>query len=265
MTLTNLQGAFSDFLRDRPNALRDRVRGGPHADIDTLLGIYRSAYTIRLVKILQDDFDRLRKFAGDALFDRIAKEYLAAHPSIFFSVRWIGGGLADFLAGTGPWRNDPELVQLARLEWAQTMAFDAADAPLATREELVSVPPVNWPDLTLSPHASVQLLAISPDIFALWQALGRDEPAGEKPARFAPDVPHLVWRTGLDVKLRELEPDEADAWAAAIEGEPFAAICERLCDHVPVDRAALRAAELLDRWITTGMVGRIDFTPTMSS
>jgi hypothetical protein len=264
MPLTGLQREFADFLRDRPNAIRERVRGGPHASVETLLGIYHNAYAIRLIKILREEFARLRKFLGDAAFDRLAKAYLAEHPSKYFSVRWLGIDVAAFLAARDPWRANPELAQLAQLEWAQAMAFDAADAPLARREDLTAVPPADWPGLKLTPHASVQILSVSPDLFALWQALGRDEKIGERPAHFAPDAPHLVWRLGLDVKLRPLETDEAEAWNAAIAGEPFAELCERLAAHVGADRAAVRAAELLDRWISTGMIGRIEFTPSMS-
>ncbi len=265
MTLGGLQIQFSDFLRDRSDEIRARVRGGPHADVDTLLGIYRNAYTIRLVKILRDDFDRLHRFAGDAMFDRLATDCLAAHPSRSFSVRGIGAFLPDFLAGSDPWRNNPELAQLAGLEWAQVMAFDAADAPLAQRADLTSIAPADWPCLTFAPHASVQRVVVSPDIYALWQSLGRDEAPGVRPAQFAPDAPHLVWRLGLDVKLRPLEPDEAEALDVAIAGKNFSAICELLGNRVGFDRASLRAAELLDRWVTSGMIGEIGVMPTGSA
>jgi hypothetical protein len=265
MTLAMLQNRFSDFLRDRSDDVRKQVRGGPNAGVDTMLGIYRNAYTIRLIKILRGDFSRLHRLAGDATFDRFAAAYLAAHPSTSFSVRWVGAGLADFLAAQEPWRRNPELAQLARLEWAQIMAFDAADAPLARREDLASVAPADWPNLVFAPHASVQVLAISPDIFAMWQALGGDEALGVRPTRFAADTLHLVWRLGLDVKLRPLEPDEADAFAAAIAGKNFAAICERLAEHVGEERAAMRAVELLARWIDSGTIGRIEIMPTQSN
>lgn len=265
MTLAMLQGRFSDYLRRRSDDVRSQVQGGPHEGVDTMLGIYRNAYAIRLVKILRGDFGRLHRLVGDATFDRIAEDYLAARPSTSFSVRWVGAGLADFLATHETRRRNPELVQLARLEWAQIMAFDAADAPLLRRDDLASVAPADWPNLVFVPHASVQVLAISPDVFALWQALGNDEPVGPKPEQLATDAPHLVWRAGLDVKLRPLEPDEADAFAAAIAGESFAGICERLANHVGDDRAALRAAELLDRWTTGGMIGRIEGTSTGSA
>lgn len=265
MTLVTLQNRFADYLRRRSDDVRLQVRSGPHESLDTMLGIYRNAYSIRLVKILRGDFSRLHRLVGDTAFDRIAEDYLDARPSTSFSVRWVGAGLADFLAAHETGLRNPELAQLARLEWAQIMAFDAADAPLAVRNDLASVAPADWPHLVFVPHASVQVLTISPDVFVLWQALGEDRPVGSRPASFAPDTPHLVWRLGLDVKLRPLEPDEADAFAAAIAGENFAGICELLAGFVGNDRAALRAAELLDRWTTSGMIGRIEGTSTGSA
>ncbi len=263
MTLARLQNDFADFLRDRSDAVRSHLRGGPHADLDTMLGIYRNAYTLRLTGILRSDYSRLNKLAGDETFNRIAAAYLAAHPSTFFSVRWVGAALPGFLAATEPWRRNPELAQLAQLEWAQVMAFDATDKPLAVRDDVATVAPDDWPGLSFVPHASVQVLSISPDIHALWQALG-GEPIGARPARFAADAPHLVWRLGLDVKLRPLETDEAVALEAAIAGESYAAICERLAGQVGDERAAMRAAELLARWIDNGMIGRVNVTPTQS-
>ena len=265
MTLATLQSRFLNYLRARSDDVRAQVRGGPKAGVDTMLGIYRNAYAIRLIKILRGDFSRLHRLVGDAMFDRLAGDYLAAQPSTSFSVRWVGAGLPDFLAAHETWRRNPELAQLARLEWAQIMAFDAADVPLARREDLAPIAPADWPNLVFAPHASVQVLAISPDIFAMWQVLGGDEALGARPTRFAADTPHLVWRLGLDVKLRPLEPDEAEAFAAAIAGENFAAICERLADFVGFERAAARAAELLDRWLNAGMIGEIRVMPTGSA
>ncbi|MEX2296222.1 MAG: DNA-binding domain-containing protein [Dongiaceae bacterium] len=264
-SLAHLQRNFADFLRDRPNKIRAQVTGGPNAGLDTLLGIYRNAYTARLVGILRDEFAKLRSLIGDREFDRIAHGYLAAHPSKYFSVRWIGIDLADFLTVAEPWRADTALAQIARIEWAQTMAFDAADRPLVLRADLTTIPPTGWPGLILTLHPSVQILSVSPDIFAIWNRLAQGEEAGAKPAAIAPEAPHLVWRIGLDVKLRPAEPDEADALDAVAAGLTFADICERLSDHVGADRAAFRAAELLERWVSMEMIGRIEFSPDMSS
>jgi hypothetical protein len=263
--LAHLQRDFADFLQDRPSAIRDRIKGGPHADLDTLLGIYRNAYTGRLVGILREEYPKLRLLVGDRSFDDLAHAYLAAHPSTYFSVRWIGRELTDFLATAEPWRKDPGLAQIAHIEWAETMAFDAADRPLVARADLAAVPPTAWPGLVLTLHPSVNRIAVSPDIFAIWNRLANEEPAGSPPAMPACESPHLVWRIGFDVKLRAAERDEAAALDALANGENFAGICERLAEHVGPGRAAFRAAELLERWVSTEMIGRIAFSPDMSS
>lgn len=263
--LRNLQGTFADFLLGRASDIAARVQGGPHADARTLLGIYRNAYRIRLVKVLREDFKRLRRFLGDAVFDRMAAAYLTACPSRSFSVRWLGDRLPDFLATTDPWALDRAITQLAQIEWAQSMAFDAADEPLLARETLASVAPGDWPSLVLALHPSVQILSISPDIFVAWQQLGSDDASiGERPAALAPDAPLLVWRLGLDVKLRPLETDEADMLEGIVAGEPFAALCERIAAHVGTERAAWRTAELLERFVAAGMLGSANVARTGS-
>jgi hypothetical protein len=262
--LAHLQRDFADFLRDRSSTIRERIKGGPHADLDTLLGIYRNAYTGRLVGILREEFAKLRLLAGDRIFDDLAHAYLAAHPSTYFSVRWIGRDLAGFLATADPWQKDPGLAQIARIEWAETMAFDAADRPLVARDDLAAIPPTGWPSLILTLHASVQRVSISPEVFEIWKRLSSDEPVGPKPDEIGPYETHLVWRIGLDVKLRPLEADEADAIEAVAAGRTFAEICEVLAARVGADRAAYRAAELLERWVSTETIGRIDYTQDMS-
>jgi hypothetical protein len=72
-----------------------------------------------------------------------------------------------------------------------------------------------------------------------WRALALDAVPGVP--RRVPGV-ILVWRDGVSVFHRALDPVEAELLAAADEGFAFASMCERLGD-------AAQAARLLHRWL----------------
>ena len=83
------------------------------ADRQTLLGVYRDAYALRLIEVLTNDYPGLLAMTGPADFDRMARAYIAAHPSHHPSVRWFGARLADFLAGTAPYSGLAAAAEMA--------------------------------------------------------------------------------------------------------------------------------------------------------
>src|SRR4029078_260172 len=90
MRLPRLQRAFADYVLSGTETIREWVRPSSKADIDTLLAVYRHAYSARLVEVLGNDFPGLKALAGAEPFDSLARAYIAAHPSRGFSVRTAG-------------------------------------------------------------------------------------------------------------------------------------------------------------------------------
>jgi hypothetical protein len=259
--LNPLQRAFSAYLLSGSEEIRAEIRPSAKADLGVLLDVYRNAYSSRLVEVLANDFPGLRALVGAAEFEWLARAYIAAHPSRGFSVRTVGGALAEFLAGTDPWARRPALADMAAFEWALAAAFDAADAEPVRIEDLASVPPAAWPGLVFAIHPSVRRLALATDAPEAWKA--RNE--GRRPEPPAPRAADwLVWRQGLEVKFRPLEPDESAALSEATAGEDFSRICERLAEHGPDDQAAFRAAGLIRVWIEAGLIAGIDGSAPLS-
>jgi hypothetical protein len=97
------------------------------------LEIYNRQYWFRLRDCFYDDYPGLRAVLGDKPFERLADEYLAKNPSRSFTLRNLGSRLVKFLVAnpklTAP--HSEVVLDLARLEWAHTEAFDnAAEPPL---------------------------------------------------------------------------------------------------------------------------------------
>lgn len=240
------QLAFDAAVREGASAaalLAPRVSGEP-----VLLGIYAHGYVARLANALRDNHEVLARALGDAAFDALAEAYVRAHPSSFSSIRWFGGALAHFMDAHDELVPHPAFADLARMDWALRDAFDAADAQALQRESLARLPAHEWPAMRFAAHPSVRLVPLQWSVEAAWRAL-RDAPEGEEPALAEPQALRhdlLVWRQGLETRWRSLSDHEAPLLRAALDGEPFAMLCERAPDASVV-------AGLLGQWISQGL------------
>ena len=92
------------------------------------LQIYNQQYWWRLLGSLAEDFRGLRAVLGDRKFDRLAVAYIDGCPSQSWTLRNLGARLDQFLA-THPELTAPRsrlALDVARVEWARTVAFDGA-------------------------------------------------------------------------------------------------------------------------------------------
>lgn len=257
MKLLNLQTEFQDHLiRPERTAILQHIAGTAQADAETRLGIYAEAYRLRLIEALDTDFPVLHALLGDDEFERMARAYIDAHPSRHFSIRWFGQHLSDFLRATPPYREHPAVGEMAAFEWTMTLAFDAADDPLLALDAMAAVPPASWPDLRFTAHASLHRLDLSWNVPAVWKAhaAGEDVHAPEKNPH---PIAWVLWRQDLTTYFRSLEVDEAWALDALIAGQPFADLCQGLCEWIDAQHVAAHAAGLLKNWIGDGMIAAV--------
>ena len=234
--------------------LRD-ARGVPGAE---RLEVYANAYFGRIRDVLADSYPALRSSLGAALFHDLVTAYLIWHPPRHPSIRRVGDALPGFLArgdGGEPFRRRaPYAPDLAELERARLDAFDAADAPVLGREALARVEPERWAELRLRFAPSLRLLRLAWPVDRLWAASERGEPAPE----IAPAERALcVWRRDERVLHRSADAVEAVCLAAALAGEPFGALCERIAGPHGEDAAPALAAGLLAGWLDGGLVTAI--------
>jgi len=102
------------------------------------LEIYNRVYWFRILSSLADDFPGLRAVVGQENFDKILHAYLTELPSQSFTLRNIGSRLEAWLRRHPEYTPGQERMALdmVRLEWADIEAFDAAEFPKLTEEEL---------------------------------------------------------------------------------------------------------------------------------
>lgn len=223
----------------------------------TQLSVYKHAYRTRLCEVLTADYPAVAMAVGDARFEQLCSEYIDAYPSCFFSLRDFGRYLPECLAGKceqqEEYREMPWLVELARFEWTLGQAFDAADAPVFTEQQMAAVAPHEWPGLSFVFHPSVQRLDLEWNVPEIWRALTADPPVPVEAERDTAS-PWLVWREQLVTRFRSLQDDERRALDAARVGASFHELCEELAALIDETQVPLRAAALLKGWIAQGLI-----------
>jgi hypothetical protein len=257
MDLPRSERAFQDGLLGRSQDILPAVRGNARETAETMFGIYRNAYWSRLAEALGNDFPGLKALMGDRAFDRMARAYLAKHPSRHPSIRWAGGRLATFLAEQAPYRDDPWFADMARFDWALAHAFDAADAPAAGLADLAGVPAEFWGGIRLAFHPTLDAFRIVTPVDEARPRLIEDaDLVVDRAARC--DRGLMAWRIDLDVKFRAIDLLEFAALQAVRDGGTFGDLCELVARGIDSESAPLRAAQILQGWLEWGLVARIE-------
>lgn len=179
---------------------------GPLAGLQGLQ-IYHHAYRARLAEVLADSYPKCVRYLGQALFDALAASYIARHVPQQRNLGCYGADFAAHLQAEYP--HNPELADLAGLEWALRSVFDTADAPAWTAHAVAE----QGGDACLAQPApllpSAHWLSVRSNALAIWQAIDAD--AAVPPAsRSAQALSVLVWRKGLQPHFCSFEAAEAD-------------------------------------------------------
>jgi hypothetical protein len=105
------------------------------------LEIYNRQYWFRVRQCFYEDYPGLRAILGGKKFERLAGAYLAKFPSQSFTLRNLGSRLVQFLEAE-PGLTAPHqglALDMARLEWAHTEAFDNKAVPPLKTGDLIGL------------------------------------------------------------------------------------------------------------------------------
>jgi hypothetical protein len=120
------------------------------------LEIYNRMYWFRLIDCFYDDNPGLRAALGERRFLRLAEAYLAKRPSRSFTLRNLCDRLEPFILAEPRWTAPRTALaaDIARFEWAQTVAFDEAARPVLTAADFAGTPPARL-RLGLQPYVTL--------------------------------------------------------------------------------------------------------------
>lgn len=254
MSLAALQQEFMAQVFDEARPLPV----GWSARMDAGLAIYRSAYRARLIGVLRDTFPKTAQWVGGDAFEQAAAHHLITHPPTGWTLDLAGANFAETLADL--FAGDPDVPELAWLEWSMHLAFTAPDAdPLdaagfaAATDEFTDD---DWAAMRVAFVPSLHCHSVSHDCAALWNALAVDEPPVSAPALPEP-LGCLVWREGLAPVFKLTSAEELQCLTGLMQGASFGDICSRLADISSPDEASHRIGIMLGNWLSLGLIHSI--------
>ncbi len=229
------------------------------------LEIYNRQYWFRLLDCLYEDYSGLRAVLGDTRFQRLAIAYLTKYPSASSTLRDLGSRLAAFLTEEPEWTRPHRALclDMARLEWAQIVAFDGPARRATTLKRLGGIPP-DRVFLRLQPYITLLDLAYPVDGVVL-RILRKDGKlrseasnameSSARPARrsIAGGISRsrtqlLVHRQNNSVYFKKLTAPEYALLHALENGASLAAACEGLAG---LRSAAKVTAQDVQAWFQT--------------
>jgi hypothetical protein len=253
LELRELQRDMQRHLLGDDSRVTGAIVDAPPLPAAQRLAIYRNAYQVRLIDALHETYPVLHGLLGDEMWIELGRAFVAAHPSVFRSIRWYGSELPQFIAAHPPFSDEPILSEVAQLEWTLSEVFDATDAEPLLRVALAAVDPAAWSALKFQFHPSLRRLELTWNTAAVWKAMNADE-TPPRPAAAAAAVPWLLWRRDLQNYFRSMEGVEAAALDSACRGCNFGEICEALSKLLPEEEIPAAAAALLGTWADSGLI-----------
>jgi hypothetical protein len=245
MSLLELQRQFRAHLLDDASPIADQLQGDSP---DLGLAVYHHAYRAQLVACLCDTYEKLWAWLGDDAFQAAADRYVAAHPPQSWTLSDYGATFPTRLAELYP--DDPEVAELASLDWALRRAFDGEDASPIGAADLAEV---DWETARFRFTPTLQVFPIRTNCAAIWNALAIDATP--------PAATHLtepaairVWRLELAPQFFSMDACEYDALARLQQGASFSELCAHLGETLGEEQAALTIGQFLGRWLQDGLV-----------
>ena len=188
------------------------------------LEIYNRQYWFRVLGSLAEDFPGLRAVLGGRRFESMCKAYLTERPSRSFTLRNLGAQLEAWLRKNPAWMRDRRVLALdmVRLEWADSEAFDGEAKPALRSEDLREAKPASL-QLDIQPYVQLLDLHYPVDDLLLEVKHGDDTPdfasnavqerrkrsKARAAAKLEPAQIFLaVHRLDFSVYFRRIEPEE---------------------------------------------------------
>ncbi|RCS57378.1 DNA-binding domain-containing protein [Parvibium lacunae] len=206
LSLTALQHTFTAGLRQRSaEAALYPCLVGSAEQVSERLAIYRGNVLANLESAMRNTYPICAALVGDEFFAGLTRAYWQAHPSQSGDLGEFGEQLAAFLETFTPAQDLPYLADIARLEWAQHLAYRAADHTPLDLTQLASLAPDSLTALRARFQPACQLLAPTYNIYPIWEAHQPDYTGDWAIDWQAPAEPLIIYRENWVVRIAPLD------------------------------------------------------------
>jgi len=255
VTLAEQQRTFIEVLLDDSHPT-------PRGWDSDRIAIYRNAYRARVVDAIRDTYPRTQHWVGEDSFRRAAIHHVITHPPASWTLDAVG---EDFAVTVGNlFTADPEVSELAWLEWAMHVCFVSRDASPFDIESFSSATTdfrdSDWASMRLEFMPGTRVREVAYRIDALWTALSAMEQSapGRPPCTAVPERSGcVVWRQGMTPVFRIIDERETMMLNFLLQRSTYGEACNELAAICGAETAVSDAGALLGRWLRQGMLAGV--------
>ena len=260
--LQMVQAQWTDYILNRsPNAKSADSSNAPNRDHAALtgtspqrMGIYHHAYRARLAEVLADSFAKTALYMGTETFDEQARAFAVQMPPRTRSLGRYGDAFPAHLSHVYP--DNPELHELAQLDWDLRTRFDSADTPALDAAAVHAADPAQaqtWLTRAQPLHPSLVLRSITSNVVQIWRAMDDDAEVPEVQLLDAPKT-LAIWRKGQQPHFQTLDADEAAFVRQLQAGSSIECTADALAGTAQLPDPG-RLAAWLQAWLRDGLLG----------
>ena len=255
-TLADRQAAFLRSVLDEDAPLPEGWGNSQTAGMSVYRGNYRSA----LVGALENTFERTARYVGEGPFKKVAAHHAIAHPPSGWTIEEAGSGFDATCAQL--FANNPEVAELAWLEWAmlqvsnapETQPFGASEFAPATAE----FGDEDWMGLQIEFQPRASSREVRANLSALWIALEEDASADRPDPLLETAKGCIVSREGELPTFQIVTTGSARAFDAMQSGASYGEAIMLLAGDDPdaeaIQQAAVQAGAMLGEWLNEGLI-----------
>lgn len=258
-SLADRQSAFMAQVLDHDAPLPEGWGDRQSAGMDVYRGNYRSS----VIEALKSTYEKTERWVGEAAYQRAAAHHVITNPPSGWTLDDAGAGFDHTCAEL--FKNDPEVAELAWLEWAMLQAFTAKNVRPLDAEgfaaQSTGFGETEWAQLRITFLPGAVAREVHHDLRSIWNALNEED--FDRP-QAGYDAPHsvLVWREVERSTFMMGGAEEARAFHAAQSGMGYGEVCMLLAGKDPDEEkahdAAMRAGAMLGRWLNEGLIASIE-------
>lgn len=241
MTMATIQNEFCDALRDAPSLIASRISTRSQHG----LAVYRNNYEAQLRDCLGDLYERTWSYIGDDSFYEATVFHRGQRPPKSWTLDRYGDDFDLSVAALYP--DDPDVPELAWIEWALRRVFSGPDAA-APALRLVG----GATEPTLALHPTVLLRPVVTNAAAIWSGLGEGAPPEAQ--RLSAPTAILVWRNELVPQFRSVMGDELVMLTQLVDGETFDEACDAMFGDQDPQRVLAQFQATLGQWLAEGVL-----------
>jgi hypothetical protein len=143
----------------------------PSGDSDARrFAVYRNNVHVGLVGVLAAKYPVCARLVGADFFTAMARLYVADHKPASPIMQHYGASFATFIEGFDPASAVPYLADMARLEAAWSIAYNAADMVPMSITVLATIDQAALPELRLAAHPAAGLIHSAFPVGSIWSA-----------------------------------------------------------------------------------------------